>query len=1518
IAIVGICSRLPGGVTDPESLCQLLPNAVDTKTTIPSDRFDVEALYDERPATPGRIMSRWGGFVDDIEGFDTRFFEMAPREAERLDPQQRLLLETSWEALEDSGTTRHQLAGTSAGVYVGLWTNEYEGRFIANREHIDFHMTTGSGRYAASGRLSYFFDLLGPSVTVDTACSSSLVAIHLACSGLLAGECDLALAGGANVIVDPYITIAYSQSRMMAADGHCKFGDAGANGYVRSDGAVMVALKRLSTATAAGDHIYALIRGSAVTNDGRSSGFMATPGQAGQEHMLRRAYASAGVDPRSVQYVEAHGTGTAAGDPVELGAIGSVVGVSRDQGDPCLVGSIKSNVGHTEGAAGAAGLVKLALALQHGEIPASLHVDEPNPTVAWDQLGLRVNREHRAWPATDGPRRGGVSAFGIAGTNAHIVLEQAPPPTKGPAATERGSHLLAISANGSAALRALAHRYADLLAAGTGSLADLVAATNRRNHLRDRLTVVGSSADELAGELRRKVGTLDPRAPHRRSAAEPRVVFVFPGQGSQWPGMARELLTDEPAFATAMARCDAAIRAEAGWSPIELLTADEVSPRMDDIDVVQPLLFAVQVSLAALWASWGITPDAVVGHSMGEVAAAQVAGALTLTDAAAVICRRSSLLRRISGQGAMALVDLPLAEATAAIAGLEAVLSIAVSNSPRSTVISGDPAALQTVLDRLQAADVFCRPVKVDVASHSPQVEPLLAELRAQLADLRPVASAVPFRSTVAGRVLDGESLDADYWAANLRRPVLFGDAIAELASERPTAFVELSPHPILLPSIEQVIRDVEPVASVVASMRRDEPEVATMLAGLGALHECGVEADLSVVTGRPATHVALPTYPWQRERHWYEPSALAPGVPSHGQGRRAPVRHAELLHEICWRPSPGASPADPVSQPRRWLVYASPAAGEQLVGDLSAAGDECIVVRPGSAFACVSDGEFTIDPGSAEHHRRVVDDVVGRAGPTLAGVVYLWGAGVRTDVSDAAMFGCIAPVAMLQAFGASAASPRVWFVTRGAFAAAPTQAMLWGLGRVAATELPALRCSLVDLDPGWGGEGDLFAELQLDSVDQQVSFLAGERRVSRLARAAGGRSESTGPAVRADSTYLVTGGTGGLGLAIAERLVERGARHIALMARRGGSLEVDRAVSSLRDRGASVQLVLADVSDAAQLAHALAVVRSTMPPLRGVIHAAGVLADSTIDAIDEARVRSVLAPKLHGGWNLHEATLDDPLDHFVLFSSVAAVLGLAGQSNYAAANAFLDALAAHRRSLGRPALSIQWGPWASIGLAASAANRGARLADRGLGSVDPSEALDVFDELLDRGRADVAVMRFDADLWVAGEPSSGQLLGELAHAGALPTADPSARADEATMAEQIIAASLADRVDVAEACVRGLVGRVLKLPEDRIDSTTPFGTLGFDSLMSLELHNWIEREFGLQLSATVAWNYPSVKELAAHLLALLTRDHQPIEPSVAMPGAADSSSDVASLAVDVSGLSDDEALDALMGGGAR
>jgi acyl transferase domain-containing protein len=899
IAIIGIACRFPGA-NGPEEFWQLLCEGRCTIDSVPADRFDIEALYDPTPSTPGKVMSLWGGFLPDIQMFDASCFGISPREAAFLDPQQRLLLKTAWEALEDSGQPIEDVAGSNTGVFVGLWLNDYEARLFGATPDTEFYMTTGTGRYAASGRISYCFGLEGPSVTVDTACSSSLVAVHLACQSLRTGECSLAIAGGANIILQPHVTIAYSQSRMMAPDGHCKFGDAHADGYVRSEGAGVVVLKPLTQALADRNSIYAVIRGSASNNDGKSSGSLGTPSRSGQERLLRRAYENAGVSPGSVQYAESHGTGTSAGDPVELGALGTVLASGRTS--PCLVGSVKTNIGHTEGAAGVAGLIKVALSLHHRMIPPSLHCQQPNPNIPWAELPLHIVRELTDWPSEPGNGIAGVSAFGIAGTNAHVVLGEAPQRDPNTALEDRDRVvLLPLSARSWKSLRNLASAYASSLNCNEPLLRDVAyTASHRRSHHPCRLAAVGETKSALKQQLEIWLAsevTTDETMGRK-------IVFVFPGQGSQWFGMGRELMQREPVFFESLAKCDRALRPFVDWSLLEQLQSDETSPsyRLSEIDCIQPTLLAIEIALAQLWHSWGIKADAAIGHSMGEVAAAFVAGALSIDDAMRVISCRSKLLRRTAGQGAMAIVELSTAETEAMLAGFQEHLSVAVSNSPTSTVISGDPAAVEQVLQTLEERGVFCRPVRVDVASHSPQMDPLQPELIAALRDVHPTRAAIPIYSTSQAKVLDGTECDAAYWADNLRRPVLFSQMTQELLASDYGVFIEMSPHPVLLPAIEQGFQHAGRAGAAIPSLRRKEPEQQTILTSLGRLYQLGYSPTWERLN--PAGEfVRLPRYAWDEERFWCESSgATTHRAPSNGHnvlqfqlGNQPDASHSEV-----------------------------------------------------------------------------------------------------------------------------------------------------------------------------------------------------------------------------------------------------------------------------------------------------------------------------------------------------------------------------------------------------------------------------------------------------------------------------------------------------------------------------------------------------------------------------------------------------------------------------------------------
>jgi acyl transferase domain-containing protein/acyl carrier protein len=878
VAIIGIGCRFPGS-SGPQQFWDSIHDGVDAITEVPADRFDLSRVYDPDPAAAGKINTRWGGFVDQMDQFDPQFFGISPREAARMDPQQRLLLEVAWEALEDAGQVLEKIAGSATGVFVGISNNDYGRTQFADLSRIDAYAGTGNALSIAANRLSYVFDFRGPSIAIDTACSSSLVAVHLACASLRSGESTLAIAGGVNLILSPAITMNFTKAGVMAPDGRCKTFDAGANGYVRSEGAGLVVLKPLSRALADGDSIYAVIRGSAINQDGRSNGLMA-PNPAAQEAVLREAYRSAGITPGDVQYVEAHGTGTLLGDPIEARALGRVLADGRTPGRLCAIGSVKTNIGHCEAAAGVAGLIKVALALKHEEIPASLHFQEPNPHIPFDELPIRVQTKPGPWSAESGPSLAGVSSFGFGGTNAHVVLQQAPESRSksGEASASKSCHLLPLSARGPEALQALARNYRQFLANVGPSLHDICYnASARRSHNDYRLSVTGNSPEQLIDGLDAflKGETRNGLSSGRKAlAGRKKLAFVFSGQGSQWFGMGRTLLHDEPVFREVIERCELALRPHTDWSLIaELAATDSHESRLNDVDVIQPALFAVQVALAALWRSWGIEPDAVVGHSMGEVAAAYVAGALSLEDAALIICTRSKLVKRTVGQGAMASVELSFEDARRAIAGYEDRVSIAVSTSPTSSVLSGDPTALTEILEQLQARDVFCRMVKVDFASHSPQMDPLRAELLQALEEVQPQLASVPIYSTVLDSVADGPELDAAYWARNLREPVLFSASIQQLLQDGYDTFLEISAHPILLSGIQQCIHHSETEGAVLASIRREEDEHTVMLRSLGLLYSSGYPIDWNCIYPERGAKIALPSYPWQRQRCWLEPT---------------------------------------------------------------------------------------------------------------------------------------------------------------------------------------------------------------------------------------------------------------------------------------------------------------------------------------------------------------------------------------------------------------------------------------------------------------------------------------------------------------------------------------------------------------------------------------------------------------------------------------------------------------------
>ncbi|WP_431776770.1 type I polyketide synthase [Streptomyces cucumeris] len=1009
VAIVGMGCRFPGAESVDELWDVLMANT-GTVSPVPHERFDVADSYDPTPMTPGRTVSRHGGFLTDPFGFDAAFFGISPVEAREMDPQQRLLLHVVWEALESAGIRPSLLAGSQGGVFVGQATAEYAETAPRAHEPDVRGMVGNRLRSVTAGRVSHALDLRGPSVVLDTACSSSLVAVHAARQSLLTGESDLCIAAGVNLIMSAHDSIAYSQGGMLSSGGHCRFGDARADGFVRSEGVGAVVLKRLDDALSDGDPVRAVLLGSAVTNDGAASGLLVRPSVEGQADALRRACAAAGVKPSELDYIEAHGTGTHIGDEVELRALAETAGLGRAPDRPLLTGSVKTNLGHPEAAAGLAGLIKTVLILEHGVIPASLHLDEAHGLLAQDDFPVRVVTRNQPLDTAGSGALLGVTSLGLSGTNAHVVVGTQIPERTSTAhrtATDSGPHLLVLSARTTGSLRRLARDYADYLGpSGPGCrhrLGDICSAVAMgRDAHPQRLWVVGDDHDSLSQRLRALADgeTLpDGGIAEAGLSGNKRVVFVFSGQGSQWEGMSRTLYRSSHAFRATLDACDQAVRRELGWSVLDRLMSDD-SGLPTDVSTVQPVLWAVQVALAAAWRERGVEPDLCMGHSMGEVAAAHVSGALSLEDAAAVICRRSRLMQRTAGQGAMLVVELSAAQARQHIEGHGRAVCIAAENAPTTTVLTGDPVALDALRAELEESDILCRPVKVNVASHSPQMDALRDDLLQELAELSPLPATTGMISTVSGTEVSGRELDAAYWMDNLRRPVRFADTVQNVVRAAESVLLEVSPHPVLLAALDDTS---DGDAAAVASLQRMSDEPTELARAAGRLFVHGGRLDWQRWYGGDAPrHVpSLPTYSWDVVPFR---RAAADPVAGHRSGA-ARVRHIDLA---SWSETAewgdgiavlGFTPVPPV-------VYLSAMLETVQEADRTAAFELRDVTLGDVPVPTEAAGDTTLHVALGEYHDGAgqARDVTVRASlPGSAATVFCAsGRGIRTGTADA------------------------------------------------------------------------------------------------------------------------------------------------------------------------------------------------------------------------------------------------------------------------------------------------------------------------------------------------------------------------------------------------------------------------------------------------------------------------------------------------------------------------------------
>ncbi len=1401
IAIIGMACRFPGG-GDLEAFWRLLAEGRSCITEVPRERWDMDAFYDPDPSRPGKSVSRAGGFIEDIDLFDARFFRIAPVEAKTLDPQQRLLLETSWQALENAGIDPSSLHGSRTAVFVGLVNSDYkEILFGLGAQDLNLYTASGTADSSAVGRISFSLGLQGPAEAIDTACSSSLVAISDACESLRNGKADLALAGGVNALLTPTGFIVLSKAGMLAPDGLCKTFDAAANGFGRGEGCGMVLLKRLSEAERDGDRILAVIRGEAINQDGASATFTSPNGLA-QESAIAEALERAGLDPSDIDYLEAHGTATELGDPIEVRAAAAVYGHERDPEQPLLIGSVKTNVGHLEAASGVAGVIKAVLAMQHRMIPKHLNFTTPSPRIDWDKIPVRVTAEATPWPGPeDRPPRAAVHSFGFSGTNAHVILEGYPatnvrdvPPAwpqalqaaVGPEVPEvpetRRQRLLPLSGMSEAALGELAQSYVTWLASNPeADLGDLTyGAAVGRAHLAQRAAVVFDDGKDLRTKLSALAAgeSVDGMALGR--AGTPTTAFLFTGEGSQYPGMGKWLYESEPAVRAILDRCDAVIREHRGTS---LLGAMFARGGLDDTAMAQPALYALEAALFELYRCLGVEPAVVLGHGVGEFAAAYAAGVFTLEDGLRLVAERGALIGALPTRGSMAAVFAGKDQVAAALEVVngsvengEAGLSLAADNGLHQ-VVSGPADLVEGLVGRLGSAGLRCQVLETGQALHSALLEPILDDLEAAAGAISTEPPRTDLISTVTGRPLGtAEPLNAAYWRQHTRQPVQFAASVATLAELGVDLVVELGPHPTLAPIVSTAWPEEAsaPAPTRVASLVRGSDEGRQFMTALARLYAQGAPLFFEALHGGETRRkLALPGYPFQRQRYWAreDDKAKAP-LPdskvlrqlleedetqlleelglrdSDGSAkqflqalRRRYAAEQEsggaetLLYHMAWREGGALNPPEERDRAGSWLLLTDHAATGAALGDaLEGLGAECHT-------AALADWQAALDD-------LLEDDKV------LAGIALLWG-----DVGEShpeAIEGVRQALALTQDLLRRGLEVPISIVTTAAQKVVdsdpevrPSQTALWGFGRVLVVEHPERFGKLIDLPVDRNkAVTDALAKELLASGDEDQIALRGDRRyLARLEPLPPQAGSETLPLHR-DAGYLITGGLGSMGLAMAEWLAQEGATRIVLVGRRAPSEEALVQIAAIQEATRCViSTASVDVADADQvqaLVGRFGQAKTGWPRLGGVIHAAGVGGWTSIQDLSDEALDTSNDGKLMGAWNLHLATGESAdLDFFFCISSISAVWGGLGQAHYAAANAFIDGLTAMRRCRGLPATAVNLGLWAKGGMAGEDEIQ-AWLTRVGIPPVPASECLAGYGTLLGNDIAQAVLLRAD------------------------------------------------------------------------------------------------------------------------------------------------------------------------------
>ncbi len=1463
VAVVGIGCRFPGDVDGPESFWDFLVAGRNAISTVPADRWDAEAFYHPDPLTPGRMTTKWGGFVPDVAGFDAEFFGITPREAAAMDPQQRMLLEVAWEALEHAGIPPDSLGGTRTAVMMGVYFNEYQSMLAASPQNVDAYSGTGNAHSITVGRISYLLGLRGPAVAVDTACSSSLVAVHLACQSLRLRETDLALAGGVSITLRPETQIAISAWGLLSPQGRCAAFDAAADGFVRGEGAGVVVLKRLTDAVRDGDQVLAVVRGSAVNQDGRSNGVTA-PNTAAQCDVIADALRSGDVAPDSVNYVEAHGTGTVLGDPIEFEALAATYGHG---GDACALGAVKTNIGHLEAAAGIAGFIKATLAVQRATIPPNLHFSQWNPAIDAASTRFFVPTQNSPWPTAEGPRRAAVSSFGLGGTNAHVIIEQGSelaPVSEG--GEDTGVSTLVVTGKTAQRMAATAQVLADWME-GPGAEVAVADVAHTVNHHRARQATFGTvvardRAQAIAGLRALAAGQHAPGVvSHQDGSPGPGTVFVYSGRGSQWAGMGRQLLADEPAFAAAVAELEPVFVEQAGFSLRDVIATGK---ELVGIEQIQLGLIGMQLTLTELWRSYGVQPDLVIGHSMGEVAAAVVAGALTPAEGLRVTATRSRLMAPLSGQGGMALLELDAPTTEALIADFPQV-TLGIYNSPRQTVIAGPTEQIDELITRVRARDRFASRVNIEVAPHNPAMDALQPAMRSELADLTPRTPTIGIISTTYADLHTQPIFDAEHWATNMRNPVRFQQAIASAGSGADGTyhtFIEISAHPLLTQAIADTLEDAHrPTKSAakylsIGTLQRDADDTVTFRTNL-------YTADIAHpphTCHPPEPHPTIPTTPWQHTHHWIattHPSTAAPEDPGsnkvvvNGQSTSESRALEDWCHQLAWPIRPAVS-ADPPST-AAWLVVAD----NELCHELARAADSRVDSLSPPALAAGSDPAALLDA------LRGVDNVL--YAPPVPGELL--------DIESAyQVFHATRRLAaaMVASSATAISPPKLFIMTRNAQPisegdrANPGHAVLWGLGRSLALEHPEIWGGIIDLDDSMPAElavrHVLTAAHGTDGEDQVV-YRSGARHVPRLQR----RTLPGKPVtLNADASQLVIGATGNIGPHLIRQLARMGAKTIVAMARKPGAL--DELTQCLAATGTDLIAVAADATDPAAMQTLFDRFGTELPPLEGIYLAAFAGRPALLSEMTDDDVTTMFRPKLDALALLHRLSLKSPVRHFVLFSSVSGLLGSRWLAHYTATSAFLDSFAGARRTMGLPATVVDWGLWKSLADVQKDATQ--ISAESGLQPMADEVAIGALPLVMNPDAAvATVVVAADWPLLAAAYRTRGALriVDDL-----LPAPEDVGKG-ESEFRTSLRSCPAEKRRDMLFDHVGALAATVMGMPPtEPLDPSAGFFQLGMDSLMSVTLQRALSESLGEFLPASVVFDYPTVYSLTDYLATVL------------------------------------------------